>query len=69
MKEPKVISAALARTSAMLAGKTTPELATMLHERAPDHPYLARQLSWVVNPWHKSARGCLEVCRLRGGKN
>jgi hypothetical protein len=46
MKVPKQISTGLARMSAMLAKKTTPDLATMhVAQRVPDHPYLVRQLS------------------------
>lgn len=59
VKVPKEISAVLAKMPAMLAGKMTPGRATMLHKRAPDHPYLARQLSgfWILD---KSARGLPE---------
>jgi hypothetical protein len=38
MKEPKQISTGLARMSAMLAGKTTPDWATMLHSEFPITP-------------------------------
>jgi hypothetical protein len=46
MKVPKQISTGLARMSAMLAKKTTPDQATMhVAQRVPDHPYMVRQLS------------------------
>jgi hypothetical protein len=38
MKQPKKISMELARMSAMLAGKTTPDRATMLHSEFPISP-------------------------------
>jgi hypothetical protein len=38
MKEPKQISMGLARMSVMLAGKTTPDRATMLHSEFPISP-------------------------------
>jgi hypothetical protein len=38
VKEPKQISTGLARMSAMLAGKTTPDQATMLHSEFPISP-------------------------------
>jgi hypothetical protein len=38
MKEPKKISMELARMSAMLVGKTTPDRATMLHSEFPISP-------------------------------
>jgi hypothetical protein len=38
VKEPKQISTRLARMSAMLAGKTTPDRATMLHSEFPIAP-------------------------------
>jgi hypothetical protein len=38
MKEPKQISRGLARMSTMLAGKTTPDQATMLHSEFPISP-------------------------------
>jgi hypothetical protein len=38
VKEPKHISTRLARMSAMLAGKTTPDRATMLHNEFPFSP-------------------------------
>jgi hypothetical protein len=38
MKESKQISVGLARMSAMLAGKTTPDLATMQHSKFPITP-------------------------------
>jgi hypothetical protein len=38
VKEPKQISMGLARMSAMLAGKTTPNRATMLHSEFPISP-------------------------------
>jgi hypothetical protein len=38
VKEPKQISTGLARMSAMLAGKTTPDRATMLHSEFPISP-------------------------------
>jgi hypothetical protein len=38
MKEPKQIPTGLARTSAMLAGKTTPDRATLLHREFPITP-------------------------------
>jgi hypothetical protein len=47
VKEPKQISTGLARMSAMLTGKTTPDRATMLHSEFPITPtrWLARLLS------------------------
>jgi hypothetical protein len=47
VKEPKQISTGLARMSAMLTGKTTPDRATMLHSEFPITPTrrLARLLS------------------------
>jgi hypothetical protein len=55
VKEPKQISAGLARMSAMLARKTTPDRATMLHSEFPISPTW-RQLSggktWQI---HKGA--------------
>jgi hypothetical protein len=38
VKEPKQISTGLVRMSAMLAGKTTPDRATMLHREFPITP-------------------------------
>jgi hypothetical protein len=38
LKEPKHISTGLARMSAMLAGNTTPDRATMLHSKFPIAP-------------------------------
>jgi hypothetical protein len=38
VKEPKHIATGLARMSAMLAGKTTPDRATMLHSEFPISP-------------------------------
>jgi hypothetical protein len=38
MKEPKKISTGLARMSAMLIGKTTPDWDTMLHSEFPISP-------------------------------
>jgi hypothetical protein len=38
MKDPKQITMGLARMSAMLAGKTTPDRATMLHSEFPISP-------------------------------
>jgi hypothetical protein len=38
VKEPKQISMGLARMSARLAGKTTPDRATMLHSELPISP-------------------------------
>jgi hypothetical protein len=38
VKEPNEISTGLARMSAMLAGKTTPDWATMLHSELPITP-------------------------------
>jgi hypothetical protein len=38
VKDPKQISTGLARMSAMLAGKTTPDRATMLHSEFPIPP-------------------------------
>jgi hypothetical protein len=38
VKEPKQISTGLARMSAMLAGKETPDRATMLHSEFPIAP-------------------------------
>jgi hypothetical protein len=38
VKEPKQISTGLARMSVMLAGKTTPDRATMLHSEFPITP-------------------------------
>jgi hypothetical protein len=38
VKDPKHISMGLARMSAMLAGKTTPDQATMLHSEFPIAP-------------------------------
>jgi hypothetical protein len=38
VKESKQISTGLARMSAMLAGKTTPDQATMLHSEFPITP-------------------------------
>jgi hypothetical protein len=38
VKEPKQISTGLARMSAMLAGKTTPDRATMLQSEIPISP-------------------------------
>jgi hypothetical protein len=38
VKEPKQISTVLARMSAMLAGKTTPDQGTMLHSEFPISP-------------------------------
>jgi hypothetical protein len=38
VKEPKQISTGLARMSAMLTGKTTPDRATMLHSEFPISP-------------------------------
>jgi hypothetical protein len=38
VKEPKHISTRLARMSTMLAGKTTPDRATMLHSEFPISP-------------------------------
>jgi hypothetical protein len=38
VKEPKQISTVLARMSAMLAGKTTPNQGTMLHSEFPISP-------------------------------
>jgi hypothetical protein len=38
VKEPKQISTGLVRMSAMLAGKTTPDRATMLHSEFPITP-------------------------------
>jgi hypothetical protein len=38
VKEPKKISTRLARMSAMLAGQTTPDRATMLHNEFPITP-------------------------------
>jgi hypothetical protein len=38
VKEPKQISTGLARMSAMLAGKTTPDRATMLQSEFPVSP-------------------------------
>jgi hypothetical protein len=38
VKEPKWISTGLVRTFTMLAGKTTPDRATMLHSEFPITP-------------------------------
>jgi hypothetical protein len=38
VKEPKQISTGLARMSAMLTGKATPDRATMLHSEFPISP-------------------------------
>jgi hypothetical protein len=38
VKEPKQFSTGLARMSTMLAGKTTPDRATMLHSEFPISP-------------------------------
>jgi hypothetical protein len=46
VKEPKQISMGLARMSAMLAGKTTPDRATMLHSEFPISP-----------TWHANCHG------------
>jgi hypothetical protein len=43
VKDPKQISTGLARTSAMLARKMTPDRATMLHSEFPISP------TWHVN--------------------
>jgi hypothetical protein len=55
VKEPKQISTGLARISAMLAGKTTPDHATMLHSEFPNTP------TWRANYQgarpRRSARG------------
>jgi hypothetical protein len=46
MKEPKQIFTGLAKMSAMLAGKTTPDQATMLHNEFPISP-----------TWHANCQG------------
>jgi hypothetical protein len=38
VKEPKQISTGLARMAAMLVGKTTPDWATILHNKFPISP-------------------------------
>jgi hypothetical protein len=46
VKEPKQISTGLARMSAMLAGKTTPDQATMPHNEFP-----------ITPTWHQLSGG------------
>jgi hypothetical protein len=46
MKEPKQICTGLARMSAMLVGKTTPNRATMLHKEFP-----------ITPTWHANFQG------------
>jgi hypothetical protein len=46
VKEPKQISTGLARMSAMLAGKTTPDRATMLHS-----------VFRITPTWHANCKG------------
>jgi hypothetical protein len=46
VKEPKQISTGLARMSAMLTGKATPDRATMLHNEFPISP-----------TWHANCQG------------
>jgi hypothetical protein len=66
VKDLKQISTRLARMFAMLAGKTTPDRATMLHSEFPDLPYLARQLSGGET-W-TDPQGCYPSgCRLTNG--
>jgi hypothetical protein len=55
VKEPKQISIGLARMSAMLAAKTTPDRATMLHSEFPITPTW-RDNCQGVRP-SRSARG------------
>jgi hypothetical protein len=65
MKEPKQISTGLARMSAMLARKTTPDRATMLHSKFPISP------TWRANYQgvrpSRSARGYPSGYRLTNG--
>jgi hypothetical protein len=65
VKEPKQISTGLARMYAMLAGKTTPDRATMLHSE-----FL------IIPTWHancqgvrpsRSTRGDPSGCRMTDG--